>query len=309
MECDMEYVPLDSGPEYFALSYVWGDPAVTMPMVLNGIRHEVTANLHEALTHVRKTNNRVEEWYYWVDALCINQADGDEKSKQIPRMRDIFTRTRRVIAWIGPNDREVNEMTQELFDLAWHIYCEAPSFVELQDYPIDDVLGDRFQPLADLLAFNILHRPCFTRIWVAQEMALSKADPLIICGDCIVCFEPFFMLLIAFSSHLEMPHLDLQAAWVRRELLRFRSARAEAQEQIVVKEQTEATTAQILFRVILSLAGCEATCPHDMVYGVLGFVESSLLPSHLLPNYQLPLGKVYHQYRHFFFATITIWTS
>ncbi|KAK3367008.1 hypothetical protein B0T24DRAFT_534534 [Lasiosphaeria ovina] len=29
---------------------------------------------------------------FWIDALCINQADEDEKSKQVPRMGDIYNK-------------------------------------------------------------------------------------------------------------------------------------------------------------------------------------------------------------------------
>jgi hypothetical protein len=37
----------------------------------------------------------------WVDALSINQANLQEKAKQVPRMRDIFQSATTVLAWTG----------------------------------------------------------------------------------------------------------------------------------------------------------------------------------------------------------------
>lgn len=35
ISCELEAVSLDDDPPYFALSYVWGDPKVTLPILLH----------------------------------------------------------------------------------------------------------------------------------------------------------------------------------------------------------------------------------------------------------------------------------
>lgn len=39
---------------------------------------------------------------FWIDAVCINQKDREEKSAQLPLMTAIYKRASRVIVWLGP---------------------------------------------------------------------------------------------------------------------------------------------------------------------------------------------------------------
>ncbi|KAH8590615.1 heterokaryon incompatibility protein-domain-containing protein, partial [Bisporella sp. PMI_857] len=78
-------------PGYFAISYVWGtgsDLNLSHEIILDNRRFPITANLHAALHKYR--SSWVASGRYWVDAICINQADNDEKSAQVPLMRDIY---------------------------------------------------------------------------------------------------------------------------------------------------------------------------------------------------------------------------
>lgn len=76
-----------------ALSYVWGGSNHKRPIYCadhgqnQGGRLEITQNLDEALRAIR-TKRSVRS--IWVDALCINQQDADERIRQIPLMEDRF---------------------------------------------------------------------------------------------------------------------------------------------------------------------------------------------------------------------------
>lgn len=83
---------------YEALSYVWGDPDHTVPIFIGEHRFRVTENLHAALLRLR---DRSVERILWVDAICINQADEQEKERQIQSMARIFGQANRVIVWLG----------------------------------------------------------------------------------------------------------------------------------------------------------------------------------------------------------------
>jgi hypothetical protein len=66
--CSLLSANLDGSPQYTALSYVWGDAAVTVPITCNDCKTEVRANLAAALRRLRQPS----EWtLYWIDALCI----------------------------------------------------------------------------------------------------------------------------------------------------------------------------------------------------------------------------------------------
>ena len=91
---------LDNCPPYAALSYRWGDEKKTHPIHVTfpGIAHAVSVpipvNLHAALTRIRPLLQVPGQatMPIWTDALCINQADGDEKSVQVDQMGHIYRR-------------------------------------------------------------------------------------------------------------------------------------------------------------------------------------------------------------------------
>lgn len=50
ISCGLEVVSLDDNPAYEALSYVWGDPDIAVPIILETCKFQVTTNLCAALT-------------------------------------------------------------------------------------------------------------------------------------------------------------------------------------------------------------------------------------------------------------------
>jgi hypothetical protein len=94
----VECVELDNCVSYEALSYCWGDPLVKTTVRCNGESLLVTTNLKSALLYLR---HKTEERLLWIDALCINQEDIQERSQQVSIMRDIYRNASRTIVWLG----------------------------------------------------------------------------------------------------------------------------------------------------------------------------------------------------------------
>lgn len=108
---------------YEALSYVWGstdnpqsitvrdcpisyddddepsDPTTAPARTKSAGTLSVTRNLHEALVQLR---DRFIDRVLWIDAICINQADLDERSCQVASMARIYAIASRVLVWLGP---------------------------------------------------------------------------------------------------------------------------------------------------------------------------------------------------------------
>ena len=90
--------------DYEALSYAWGskdDPSHVLVRG-NGNRKgkiQITRSLDEALRHLRNTRKHR---LFWIDALCINQADDAEKGSQVAMTGDIYRLAGCVTAWLGP---------------------------------------------------------------------------------------------------------------------------------------------------------------------------------------------------------------
>lgn len=78
---------------YEALSYVWGDGGNNMSISVDNHYLKVTSNLHAALLCFR---DQFLERVLWIDAICINQGDLDEKKKQVQFMARIYSKASRV---------------------------------------------------------------------------------------------------------------------------------------------------------------------------------------------------------------------
>lgn len=89
ISCQLSVISIDPSPEYRALSYVWGDPSATKSILVDNTPFEVRENLWNYLAQARH------EGYVdalWIDAICINQDDLDERSKQVAIMGQIYSK-------------------------------------------------------------------------------------------------------------------------------------------------------------------------------------------------------------------------
>lgn len=100
VRCELTVWWLDSPerPEYQTLSYVWGSASVTEEIFLNGIPWQVTVNLSCALRYLRHSSHAV---VFWIDALCINQQDLEERSVQVPLIKDIYSKAIGLTIFLG----------------------------------------------------------------------------------------------------------------------------------------------------------------------------------------------------------------
>lgn len=100
LQCDIETVSLADPPSYTALSYCWLDRNTVERISIRGYVFEITLNLKNALQQLhRKGYTRV-----WVDKLCINQSDLEERGYEIQRMASIYRAADQVVAWVADHD-------------------------------------------------------------------------------------------------------------------------------------------------------------------------------------------------------------
>jgi Heterokaryon incompatibility protein (HET) len=203
---DLRTYPLDCAPSYVALSYTWGDPKDTSTILCQGQTLCVTRNLKEALCQLRGSHrifagkvcvgsgcNKTP--YFWIDAICINQNDNDEKSHQVKLMWEIYSRADLVIAWLGKQD-EVTERGLELIKrittvveqrsnrlaarLGGERSYQSLSFTELAELGLPDITSPGWDHL-----FSVLTRQWFSRVWVIQELVAAK-ECIFLCGGDII---------------------------------------------------------------------------------------------------------------------------
>ncbi len=94
---------LDSAPPYEGLSYTWGIVEFTSTVTCDGGPLPVTQNLYDALKYLRQSDK---ERIMWIDAICINQTNDVERSKQVGIMKDIYKKAIHVVLWLGKETAE-----------------------------------------------------------------------------------------------------------------------------------------------------------------------------------------------------------
>jgi len=94
IRCKLSQVSVKSPPAYEALSYVWGDPEEKCMITWNNEQVPVTRNLYTALPFLRLRDG---ERVMWIDAVCINQNDEQERSQQVRIMGKIYKQASQVI--------------------------------------------------------------------------------------------------------------------------------------------------------------------------------------------------------------------
>jgi len=82
----------------------------------------VTPNLEAALRNIRCSTSAVMEQQLrlWIDAMCINQKDSNERDKQVRRMKWVYQQANRVLIWLGNYNEPCDESFR--FDMGrWNI--------------------------------------------------------------------------------------------------------------------------------------------------------------------------------------------
>lgn len=141
---------------YEALSCVWGNLKNPQPIYIDKHPFIVGENLHLALLHLRK---RILERIIWVDAVCIDQTNNEEKEHQIQFMAKIYGQANRVIVWLGKMI-ENSDLALEAIRLA------------ADKKPINSSNKEMIQQAI----LKLLQRPWFERIWVRQQTPITSAQ-------------------------------------------------------------------------------------------------------------------------------------
>ncbi|KAL8344915.1 hypothetical protein RB601_005110 [Gaeumannomyces tritici] len=166
---------LDSGRThpYEALSYVWGSEKNKLSIYIDGVEQSVRANLHHALSHLRDC---FVERVLWIDAICINQDDNEEKGQQVQSMAKIYAKASRVIVWLvdPPDSGDQSDNGDQAGGggraLEAIRAAAAAEHAAAGEQRVDSQLDERERRAI----LGLLERKWFRRIWVLQEVAAAR---------------------------------------------------------------------------------------------------------------------------------------
>lgn len=83
-------------PPYIALSYTWGAASQKKMIHVDDTPLLVSSNCWRALHRLRRRGPPSQ--YFWIDALCVDQSNNEEKSLQVRAMGDVFRQAESVWA-------------------------------------------------------------------------------------------------------------------------------------------------------------------------------------------------------------------
>ncbi|KAL1624404.1 hypothetical protein SLS56_007808 [Neofusicoccum ribis] len=278
---------------YEALSYVWGKSTDTIPIDIDGVRFPVTVNLESALRHLRRPT---EARRLWVDAVCINQDDLNERAEQVCRMKSIYEHAQNVVIWLGREDEPVkvykkyDRPIEDAFQLAKDI-AAIPSQNDLEDLLSSVASKDAFMVLS-----RLFDRTWFERVWVLQELvAAARAD--VVCGKSSIpwsTFEDAYAQLDEFfSEEIYGDWVFLDSAfrdWWRPVFNRFSVLR----QQLAGRWAHPGLEHAILFTLGTFITELNATDDRDRLWGVISLIaHDGPIDAALAPDYRNPAPRVF----------------
>ena len=150
-------------PKYVALSYCWGDAKYKTWVSCDGKRLALTKDLLNAIRRLRRKNETVT---LWIDQICINQEDLEERGSQVQLMRRIYESATNVLIWLG-DEADKSSVAIELI----------PRLSQIQGINVSNRTVKDWRPLKSLLS-----RPWFGRMWILQELGVASSASLV-CGN------------------------------------------------------------------------------------------------------------------------------
>jgi hypothetical protein len=275
VQCTIHQFPLDSTPPYQALSYTWGKEADYPPfMLLEGCEFSIRPNLHSALYQIRSSHSAPE--YLWIDAICINQDDTEEKNSQVSLMKEIFRYAKRVIVWLGP----ANILSGDAFALLHLLEVSQSSAQQVEEIIQDPDRAEEWRALIDLF-----QRAYWRRAWVIQEVQVAKRIT-VLCGDDEIEWDNLLRIQrMLWDEHAASLFVLAQSrTWLQNLHYWIRGRGARGLDHLPQSPQGD------LFRTLLFHRLKEATDPRDKVYSLLGLTSAS---DEIEVNYRRDVKKVY----------------
>ena len=323
ISCHLVNSSLESPLEYEALSYVWAQEPGHRYIRLNGSMHQITTNLFLALRRLRKASDAR---YIWIDALCINQDNGEERNHQVALMGSIYESCTRALLWLGDYESPAGSPRQTLtieeaetqsweeisaeqtsmqdkgfaamntvHELSINKHLSATSFFE------EIVKSDERNDLHHLRSFgSIFDLTWWTRIWTIQEAVLPLMATVLY-GSFAVKWEVFETAEKCAYQHAttcchytfipSMAGIENFIFEFTNTVRRFGTTVRSLIALRTTRRERNTDTILPLHRILWNHRDREASEPRDLFYGLLGLIGGMV--SDLMVDYKLPCEAVF----------------
>ncbi|KAF2118129.1 heterokaryon incompatibility protein-domain-containing protein [Lophiotrema nucula] len=161
---------------FTALSYTWGDQTETFPFNCDGQDLPVRENLKDALRRLSRLE--LVTTPLWIDAMCINQQDEEEKLVQIQLMTKIYRKAEKVLIWLGDLLPQTISIMKQIPLMVSTLKSCKRTEEALSILSPEFISGTR----------QILTCSWWPRLWVLQEATLAR-EAIFVCGPQTISWE------------------------------------------------------------------------------------------------------------------------
>lgn len=161
----------ESLPDYTALSYTWslGDesPAKNHSIQIGEQRLPTLDSLESFLRVLAARPTLLNQTWWWIDSICIDQSNDVERASHVRRMKEIYEGASDVIVWLG----ERSDDSDSAVDFMHLLHdMSGPDGDESRD-----ALRQHDKHQSQWVALrNFFSRRWWTRIWTIQEFVVPS---------------------------------------------------------------------------------------------------------------------------------------
>ncbi|KAF2168817.1 hypothetical protein M409DRAFT_52822 [Zasmidium cellare ATCC 36951] len=299
---------MDDCPRYEAISYTWGSTDRTQKIfhAFTGEVLYITNNCASALNSLYTDSER----RLWIDAICINQNDIEERSLQVSMMADIFRNASRTIAYIGESD----EATEYLVWRTTRRRGGSDDFRNKNLYesnrghlPSSSSRDYEFHQVKAAAS-----RSWFSRSWVVQEVLLSRnlvmqagTDVMDFTGICAILQRHAknperavpgitnTFLRYGSEEQVQTRHHKRFAGWAALDDVRLLSPGIPSKRYLRYWQ---------LFNLLFETAPYQCRDARDKLFALISLFDGDP-PEELRPDYSLDVGEVYANISRYFIAS------
>lgn len=220
----------------------------------------IGTNCEKALRSVRKSTT---ERRIWVDAICVNQDDPEERSRQVDLMRKIFARAFTVLVYLG------QESMLHRSSMAMSLLGQPDRLRDFDGLNVDERSS----------LFFLFRRPYFQRMWIVQEVALAPTLEMH-CGPAVTYLSAFAEkpLEAIFGSGIAHP------PWLKHAKYTAGTTRG--------APTTGMPRAEHVLRLLFDTVSCNCKDDRDRVFALLSLLQSNE-EEWLRADYNLSTTQVY----------------
>jgi hypothetical protein len=282
IKCELFHISLYDPCPYTAVSYAWGDADDTGTVMLDGHEFVVTESLKLALERLRSRHTPV---VVWVDAICINQENTEERNLQVQAMTSIYQKAIEVAIWLGPEADGSNMALKLLRGL----YQCGNSSAQIRAIIESPDSKPSFQALVALF-----DRDYWGRLWVVQEV-INGNSVMVYCGTsslpwdiCLVASN----MLLKYYSYLIVAFLYVNGIAAISASGRTCPGQLACGGPAGLRDLRKDGGPAGLLEVLLYHQEKSCRDPRDRVYGLLGILSPSER-SQFPVDYSRPVRDIY----------------